>query len=422
MSILSRRRPVHLYIIACISCIIIWILYGRVKDKVIKEPFTAYSDKDDAWYQDWYHRFKQGRKIILLYTTWFDHREWADYHGRRLYERMENCDKAKNCLLTYDKSRIKQAAGVVFHGRDVEENRHRYYSADRLREVRNGVPQSQKWIFLSHENPWKDVNVYKPYDGIFNWTATFSRKSNVFVPYDVYEPRIEPVKQLRNYAKEKTGLVAWAVSNCRSRLRLDYVLQLQKYIDVTVYGKCNCYFGKRKYCKHLDKGCSKEFSKYKFYLAFENDFCHDYVTEKYWQRIQENVVPVVMGSNYDEGVAIPGSFINTRDFKTIEQLANYLLYLDKNDDEYNKYFAYKAKYKTGGSGLYCKMCEKLNSDEANRSTQVTLSEEFNYDNNCGVKKKKSKMFQQQVDESAKDDNFLATLITNIWCWFHRLFH
>ena len=66
---------------------------------------------------------KRGRKIILLYTTWFDHREWVDYSGRRLYERMEQCDKAKNCLLTYDKSWLSKAVAVAFHGRDVEENR-----------------------------------------------------------------------------------------------------------------------------------------------------------------------------------------------------------------------------------------------------------------------------------------------------------
>jgi len=323
-------------------------------------------------------------------------------------------------LLTYDKSWLKEASGVVFHGRDVEVYRNSYYSARHLREVKRGLPSTQKWIFLSHENPWKDINVYKPYDGVFNWTATFSRKSNVFIPYQRYAIRAKPQKITRNYAREKTGLVAWAVSNCRSKLRLDYARHLQRYINVTVYGNCNCFFLKRRSCKHFDADCNMELSKYKFYLAFENDFCHDYVTEKYWERIRQDVVPVVMGSNYD-GLAIPGSYIDVDDFGSIKELADYLLYLDKNDDEYNKYFAYKRKFTVRSENPYCRICEKLNSEEAKRVSEVILSKEFSYDNNCGIGKVKSAKFQKQIDNVGTDDNLLFLTFTNIWCWFYTLF-
>ena len=385
------------------------------------EPFQSYSDKKEPWFRDWYDRLKQGRKIILLYTTWFDHREWSDFTGHRLYDRMEHCEKAKNCLLTYDKSWLKDASGVVFHGRDVEENRNHYYSAKKLRLVRKGLPLAQKWIYLSHENPWKDVNVYKPYDGLFNWTATFSRRSNIFVPYQGYTSNVKPRNKIWNYAKEKTGLVAWAVSNCKSKIRLEYVRQLQRFVSVTVYGKCNCYFETRRYCQHFDADCNKELSKYKFYLAFENNFCHDYVTEKYWERIEQDVVPVVMGSNYD-GLAIPGSYIDVDDFGSIKELADYLLYLDKNDDEYNKYFAYKRTFTVGGDSLYCRICEKLNSEEAKRESEVILSKEFNYENSCGVKREKSKKLQRQIDDSKKDDSWFYLTIANILCWLHKYFH
>ena len=418
---MRRRYTVSFYLIVIACCATLWIFYRKMSNIYEIEPFQSYSDKNEAWYLDWYKRLKQGRKIILLYTTWFDHFEWSDFSGRRLYDRMERCKQAPNCLLTYDKSWIKKAAGVVFHGRDVERNRNHYYSAEKLKEVRKGVPLTQKWVYLSHENPLKDVSVYKPYDGLFNWTATFSRKSNVFVPYESYVPRVKPRKEVRNYAQEKTGLVAWAVSNCRSRLRLDYVRQLQKYVSVTVYGKCNCYFQKRRFCKHHDKDCKKELSKYKFYLAFENDFCHDYVTEKYWERIEQDVVPVVMGSNYD-GLALPGSYIDASDFESIQELADYLLYLDKNDDEYNKYFAYKKRSEFGHPSIYCRICEKLNSNEVKQHSQVTLSQEFNYENYCGVKRAIAKKFQQQIDAARKEDSILIVTFTNMWCWLHKLFH
>ena len=414
--VMRRRFSIYQWLFLILFCVVLWIVYNMERD----EPFKSYSDKDEAWYQDWHDRFNQGRKIILLYTTWFDHREWSDYSGRRLYERMEQCDKAKNCLLTYDKAWLSKAVAVVFHGRDVERNRNRYYSAKKLREIRKGMPLAQKWVFLSHENPWKSVSYYKPYDELFNWTATFSRKSDIFVPYHDYVPRLNLGKEQRNYAKEKTGLVAWAVSNCNSRLRLDYVIQLQKYVSVTVYGKCNCYFSTRRYCGHFDKACKDEISKYKFYLAFENDFCHDYVTEKYWERLEQDSVPIVMGSNY-EGLAIPGSYIDVNDFRSIEELANYLLYLDKNDDEYNKYFSYKSKFVLGSPDIYCRICEKLNSAEAAKHTQVALSEAYNYEKNCVDNRAMSKRFQLQIDVSGKDDSVLIALFRNIWCGVYRLF-
>ncbi len=36
-------------------------------------------------------------------------------------------------------------------------------------------------------------------------------------------------------------------------------------------------------------------SEYKFYLAFENSFCEDYVSEKFWNALRRSVVPIVMG-------------------------------------------------------------------------------------------------------------------------------
>ena len=382
------------------------------------EPFRSYTDRHEEWYPDWEARLKEGRKIILLYTTWFGHREWSVVTGRRIYESMDHCPGTSKCLLTYDKRWLNQATALVFHGRDVEDNRKSYFSAAKLRELRKQVPHSQKWVFLSHENPWEDVDVYKPFNGVFNWTATFSRQSDVFVPYREYVPKLTPDMQPRNYAKEKTGLVAWAASNCRSKLRLNYVLQLQKYINVTVYGRCNCFFDQRRNCRHHDDNCKKELSKYKFYLAFENDFCTDYVTEKYWERIEQGVVPIVLGANYDDGLVIPGTYINAYDFDSIQQLAGYLHYLDKNDEAYNKFFAYKAKFKSGDGNIYCKICNKLSSDAAKEHSQVELSDVFSYKNNCGVHRKKAEKIEAEVKESGKRDGSLKPFLKKAQCLFH----
>ncbi|ELU05287.1 hypothetical protein CAPTEDRAFT_81669, partial [Capitella teleta] len=79
-------------------------------------------------------------------------------------------------------------------------------------------------------------------------------------------------------------------------------------------------------------------SKYKFYLSFENAFCSHYVTEKFHRIIaMVDVVPVVMGAADYVNILPEGSYIDIRDFKSPQELAKYLLVLDKNDTLYNQY-------------------------------------------------------------------------------------
>lgn len=71
------------------------------------------------------------------------------------------------------------------------------------------------------------------------------------------------------------------ISNCNRTLnnRLEFISELQKYIDVDVYGKC----GNFSCSKTNHHECMSMFEKdYKFYLALENSNCVDYITEKYF--------------------------------------------------------------------------------------------------------------------------------------------
>ena len=343
------------------------------------------------------NKSKSQMKIILLYSTWFFEPCWGYFKGDLLRREFMRCPRSKNCLATYDKSLIKIADALLFHGRDVEVKKN--YRADILKNLRKTVPLKQKWIFLSHETPQRDSNLYKPYNGIFNWTATFSRNSDVFVPYTRYIKFEKPKRGAKvNYAKGKNRLVSWAVSNCM-KMRQDYALELQRYIDLTVYGGCGKYFKNHGSCKIGEPACEKEMASYKFYLAFENAFCQDWVSEKYWRTIRQNIVPVVMGANYDEGAAIPGSFIDVSDFKSVKELADYLLYLDKNDDAYNKYFSWKTRYGFTGESMYCSICQELHSEKFQKTSQIVLSEAFSEKNNCGKYRYREERILKLTQES-----------------------
>ena len=67
------------------------------------------------------------------------------------------------------------------------------------------------------------------------------------------------------------------------------------------------------------------FNFYRFYLAFENSMCRDYVSEKVFQRMADSlVIPIVMGgANYSAHLP-PHSYINVEDFKSPKELASHL--------------------------------------------------------------------------------------------------
>jgi alpha-1,3-fucosyltransferase len=54
---------------------------------------------------------------------------------------------------------------------------------------------------------------------------------------------------------------------------------------------------------------------YKFYLAFENAICPDYVTEKFYNTLLFSTVPIVYGgADYEAIGAPPNSYIDVRYF------------------------------------------------------------------------------------------------------------
>ena len=80
-----------------------------------------------------------------------------------------------------------------------------------------------------------------------------------------------------NYAANKTGLVLWFVSNCRTKrtkTRIQYAKELSKYIDINAYGSCSKAGANSDPCKRSEECVSKMMSQHKFYLSFENARCH----------------------------------------------------------------------------------------------------------------------------------------------------
>lgn len=210
-------------------------------------------------------------------------------------------------------------------------------------------PPNQVWIFYSRESPLHDHGIMPP-DKLqrrtYNWTMTYRSDSTIQARYGLFVPGESEIAadDNRNWAENKTKLVAWMASNCNFNgwPRTPFVKALsKKYLHVDMYGKC----GSLKCPK--DKGqCPNILSRYKFYLALENSVCTEYITEKFWRNaLLYGSVPIVFGANREdyERLAPPDSFIHLSDFESPEELRDYLLKLDANDTLYNRYFEWKKR-------------------------------------------------------------------------------
>ncbi|XP_059154473.1 alpha-(1,3)-fucosyltransferase fut-1-like [Physella acuta] len=181
------------------------------------------------------------------------------------------------------------------------------------------------------------------WNSAFNWTMSFRTDSDVPVSYGLVRKRLYPiVKDYESILRNKTGIVAWMSSNCKSdSKRENYVKELQKYIPVDVFGICG-----GKYCpRSRDAKCLEDiYKKYKFYLGFESSLCRDYITEKLFRFLNTDMIVIARGGEGYSQVLPSEIYLNTNNFKSPKELAERIMYLNSHDEEYINMLKGKDKY------------------------------------------------------------------------------
>lgn len=141
--------------------------------------------------------------------------------------------------------------------------------------------------------------------------------------------------------QERTHFALSIISNCHSNSRREYYLKhLTAYLGehrVHRYGRC----GNRKLPPPPVNNAAKVISKYKFYLSFENSIMDGYVSEKLFTVLNMNLLPVYLGGEHVLNITNTPSYIHVFDFRSPKDLAMYLLYLESNPVEYNKYHEWR---------------------------------------------------------------------------------
>eukprot|EP00058_Branchiostoma_floridae_P015850 XP_002601338.1 hypothetical protein BRAFLDRAFT_82752 [Branchiostoma floridae] len=266
-----------------------------------------------------------------------------------------------NCIFSRYRDDIHDADAVLFEVSDLPKD----YNSSTMPTVR--YPH-QHWIWYSTECPnYPNIN-FETYRSVFNWTITYRADSDSSGAwgslYRTYQRlKGEGVDPNKDYTKGRKKLAVWFIMKCNTQAsRITYAAELAKHISIDVYGRCGIddVCAKRKY-----KCMNGIIRQYKFYLAFENMKCKEYITEKLWRNALENdVVPVVLGANRSdyERLAPPHSYIHVDDFTSPKELANYLKMLDQDKDRYNAYLKWKAtppKNMPLDEGRWCNLCREL---------------------------------------------------------------
>jgi len=234
---------------------------------------------------------------------------------------------------------------------------------------------NQVWMLYLLECPLHTQIFHQKH--IFNWTATYRSDSTIVAPYErwqYYNENVKRINENKNYAENKTKQVAWFVSNCGARNgRLQYARELGNYIGVDIYGAC----GTKKCPRSEQKRCfSMLNTDYKFYLAFENSNCKEYITEKFFVNgLGHDVIPIVMGARYEDYVkASPEkSFIHVDQFKSPKELAAYLHELDSDDEKYNEYFQWKGTGEFINTKFFCRVCAMIHDTQRRPSQYRSIA-------------------------------------------------
>lgn len=144
----------------------------------------------------------------------------------------------------------------------------------------------------------------------------------------------EKKEQLFENWLSRKEFCSFVVSNGKSKIRIDFFLQLTSagYKQVNSGGRFLNNIGSPVEDKHAF------LKQHRFNLAFENSESKGYTTEKIYDAFIAGCIPVYWGDPSVERYFNPKRFINYNDYKTQQELIDYLIYLDKNPLAAKKYF------------------------------------------------------------------------------------
>lgn len=203
-------------------------------------------------------------------------------------------------------------------------------------------------------------------------------KADVHVRYLGHDLFKKPEK------KTEKALASSFISNCNFQVRTgrnEIVLMLYKELysrgyKLDLYGKCFDRLNKKlENNQGYDRDKLKQITmrKYRFNLSFENNPDDGYLSEKFWQALQEGTIPIIIKTEHS------GKYSPTKnsvlevylDKKSVIELADKMIQLSTNETAYEELLNYKYLTidqfqethliwgSTIGYDLLCNLCARI---------------------------------------------------------------
>lgn len=342
--------------------------------------------------------------LILLYTYNYsiktrDHICRGGRNGGHVIH-FDRCPRKCQFSCRLEDFHRRSPAAVLFFGED--------FSWSFQLSDRNRSSLQQRWIFWSWEAPIHHPE-YTKASLTFNWfdnrlfdysslilslsrTMTYRQDSDIVHDYGRYILRnqshtIRDVQVVDFYLsandnrstfdindefRKRKNEIVWFVSNCRSQTqRHEFAKALNKLYPIDQYGQCS------DLNKTSTVASSTVFERtlfqYKFYLAFENAHCQDYITEKaFYNALAHGSIPIVLGSteeNYKD-LLPPNSFLHLKHFDQLDQLADELKRINDDRNVFKSYHQWRDNYRLIVwpsnyfiDDRFCDLCIKLYNDK-----------------------------------------------------------
>ena len=294
-----------------------------------------------------------GYKIILFFNEPMYMK--GNYRRDAVYK---DCE-CKNCIISHNKSKLKIADAVIFY---IGIRNERMGKQPPLNTSNRN--SNQVWIFTSVEPPEHYYNTdfkSEAWQKTMNWSCLYRLDSDIPNPYGYLITSLEFDKRDYEYIyNEKTRNAIWIVSHCQvASSRRQYVLEMiENGFDVDIFGGCGSDGSK------IDAAeLQKVIPLYKYFLAFENSICVDYISEKFFNNYNYSWIVVVRGgADYNKLLPVD-TFINTANFKNVSILVQYLTKLGNDRSRYVNFLKNKNKYISirWPGNKHCEICRRLNN-------------------------------------------------------------
>lgn len=138
-------------------------------------------------------------------------------------------------------------------------------------------------------------------------------------------------REVEAVLKDKTRFCAFVYSNAQARHRIRFLDKLSMYKPVDCGGKVRNNMGYRV----ADKIAFLR--AYKFCIAFENSSWPGYTTEKLPESMMAGSVGIYWGNPLVGRDFNPKAFVNAHDYRSLDELVDAVVEIDRSDDLYRQY-------------------------------------------------------------------------------------